>query len=326
LARVDITVIEEQTAGATGFDLLRTISVLKAGWRTIMALTLGCVLLAIGFLHIVTPLYTSTMMLSPTQSQNQDIAGGLSALGAIAGISIGKDQSASPFALFPYVLNSRPVAEDIVRHSPDIMPTIFFSQWNAEEGRWREPVGIVHWIAGLAKVILGFSNPAWEPPGAAELQQYIQDNVTVETSTQKPVITLTYRNRDRAFAAHFLQMVDESTDRTLRRITLNRASKYASYLQQKLKTAQLTELRQVMMQSLSQQETLIMMGNSDTPFAAQPIGAAASTTRPTFPNGPIVLVLSIVIGLIAGSAAVLSEIDFLQFPFGRPRNAGGEHT
>jgi hypothetical protein len=211
----------------------------------------------------------------------------------------------------------------MAQHSPDIMPTIFASQWDATDNKWQEPATFRHWIAGFAKSALGFPEKNWTPPDGGNLQQYIKKNVSVETSTQKPVLTITFDNETPAFAAHFLQALYESTDRVLRRIVLDRSSKYARYVENKLQTVQLSELRQVLMQSLNEQETLIMMSSSNTPFAAQPLGAASSSIQPTSPNAPIVLLLAIIAGLLLGSAAALTNIDVLKYLLSRTKDRSG---
>ncbi len=301
-----------------GFDFQKTLRTLRAGWRTIAVIGGACFLAGVCYLHIVTPVYTATVMLSATQSQSQGVSGNISELASMAGVSIGKGQSSSPFVLFPYTMNSRPVAQDIIRRSPEFMSIIFRNQWDATTGQWREPGGI-HVIFRAVKSILGFPNRDWKAPSDGELQDYIKEHVDAEVSTQKPVVTLTFRHENQAFASHFLQAVYESTDGILRRMALDRSSKYARYLQDQLQTAQLAELRQVMMQSLNEQETIVMMGNSDAPFAAQPIGSAVSSIQPTFPNVPIVLLLAAIMGLVLGCAAALSNVKILQFPF-RPIN------
>jgi hypothetical protein len=295
------------------FDLRQSARALYAGRHTIMVTTAICLLVAIVYLHITKPAYTATIVLSPTQSQTTGVEGNISSLASLAGISIGRGQNASPFLLFPYALNTELVAKDMAQHSSDIMPTIFAAQWDATNNKWQEPATFRHWVSGIAKTVLGFPEKSWAPPDGGELQQYIKKNVSVETSTQKPVLTITFDNENPVFAAHFLQSLYESTDRILRRIVLDRSSKYARYVENKLQTVQLAELRQVLMQSLNDQETLVMMSSSNTPFAAQPLGAASSSIQPTSPNAPIVLLLSIVLGLVLGSAAALTNIDILKY-------------
>jgi uncharacterized protein involved in exopolysaccharide biosynthesis len=94
----------------------------------------------------------------------------------------------------------------------------------------------------------------------------------------------------------------------LRRITLERASKYASYLEGKLAMVQVTEFRQVLLQSLSEQETLVMMSSSATPFAAQPLGSPVSSLRPTEPKPIIVLILGGLIGMLLGGLTVTLRV------------------
>jgi hypothetical protein len=68
----------------------------------------------------------------------------------------------------------------------------------------------------------------------------------------------------------------------------------------------------VLTQSLSDQETQIMMGSSDTDFAAQPLGPPESSTRPTSPVPVLVLLLGLFVGLVIGGLYVVFDIRLFE--------------
>jgi hypothetical protein len=150
----------------------------------------------------------------------------------------------------------------------------------------------------------------WTPPGPAELQQYIEKSVGIVQDKRRALLTVTLRAPDPAFSIRFLMALHESTDHVLRGMTLDRARKYAAYLVNRLTTVQTSTVRDVLTQSLSEQETLIMIGSSDTDFAAQPLGPPESSTRPTSPIAILVLFIGLLTGMLSGSACVLFYLKF----------------
>jgi len=135
----------------------------------------------------------------------------------------------------------------------------------------------------------------------------LSTRVRVDLDRKKPIITVTFNHRDPVFARRFLQALHESTDLVLRRQTLDRSTKYARYLEEELRKEQQAELRQVLTNTFSQQEVWIMMSSSNTPFAAQPVGDAVSSIRPTSPNPLVILLAMTVVGLICGSTLAYSR-------------------
>lgn len=260
--------------------------------------------LAVFYLHFATYKYTATLLLVPTQGQNQTGSGSgqLSGLASLAGIDLGGSQNVSPFTLYPEIMKARIVADNFAARYPGLMHRLFPTQWNPATRQWRDPGGSLHVFAGFVKSILGFPPRPWAAPSGADVQELIRTRVQATPDSKKPILTVTFEDKDADLARQFLTALHESTDRVLREETLDRSTKYAHYLGNQLLSVQQTDLRQVLTNSLSQQETLLMMSNSDTPFAAQPVGDSVSSQRPTSPNPAMVLLAAMIMGAILGSA------------------------
>ncbi len=290
--------------------------ILGAVWDrkfTVALVTCLCLAASVAYLNVSEYTYTATLTLIPTQTQNQNISGRLGDLASLAGVNLSKDQTISPYALFPDAIKSRVVADELSQSS-DIMQKLFWREWDAGTGKWQEPTSTLHTTANAIKAYLGVPIYPWHPPGAAELQTLIDDRVEVLADPKKSVLTVRFNDRDPAFAASFLQALREATDQVLRRVTLDQATKYSAYLENKLATVQSAELREVLTQTLGSQQTLVMMGSSDVPFAAQPLGPAESSSLPTRPKPSLVLI----IGALSGAGlGVLAAI--LGFPRLRQR-------
>ena len=288
-------------------DIVHLFRKLWSGRLTILIVATVFVLLAAAYLRYATYSYTATLTLMPTQNQSQGIASQFGGLASLAGIDLSRAQGTSPFTFYSDAVRTREVADDLVANSPGILQRMFKAQWNAESQTWVEPKSTQRDVVNYIKSVIGIPIVPWTAPTGADLQQFIIESVRVVQEVRRPVLTLTYNDPDPVFAGQLLQLLHESTDRVLRRITMDRSSKYASYIQKKLATVQAAELRQVLVMSLSEQETLIMMGNSDTPFAAQPLGTPVTSLRPTQPIPTLVLVLGGLLGLIAGGLVVMAR-------------------
>lgn len=257
------------------------------------------------YLHSTPYTYTASLVLVPTQAQGQNSIGNqLGNLGSLVGIDISSSENVSPFMLYPDVMKSRVVGEAFAARYPDLMHELFNDQWDDSSKSWRQPESFLRDAIATAKSMAGYPPQSWAPPAGADVQDVISKQVLAETDKRKPILTVTFSHADPLFARRFLDALNQSTDQVLRRQTLDRSTKYSGYLEQELQKEQQAELRQVLIRSFNQQEMLVMMSSSDTPFAAQPIGGAASSMRPTNPKPVIILLAAIAFGFIFGGAWV----------------------
>lgn len=274
---------------------------IRRGWLAIMLACAVAFLLGVLYLHVARYTYTASLVLVPTQNQNQGGLGSqLGNLSSLVGLDLGSSQNVSPFILYPDVMKTRAVSDVFAARYPDLMHELFDDQWDSGNQSWKPPSGIVHEVAAVVKDMLGYPPQSWAPPSGADVEGVLSTQVQIDVDRKKPILTVIFNHRDPAFARRFLQALHESTDLVLRRQTLDRSRKYSRYLEQELKNEQQSELRQVLINSFNQQEMLVMMSSSDAPFAAQPVGGAVSSVRPTNPKPVIVLLAAIIIGLVCG--------------------------
>jgi hypothetical protein len=300
---------DDTQAAFRGFDLQEVKHVVCLLWkgRLVIALTtVLAVFLAIIYLHIASYTYSTTLTLIPTQSQPREMTGQLGGLAAMAGINLAAGANTlSPFSIYPEAAQTRQVAVGILQDWPELPQLIFSDQWDARAQTWHPPQSFKLSLIRFVKPFFGIPNYPWRQPGAAELQQYIAQGVGIAEDKKKSMYTVTVQSADPDFSMKLLRALHRATDRELRRITLDRAQRYAAYLRNKLTTEQSSVIRDVLMQSLSEQETLIMMGSSSTDFAAQPLAPPESSTRPTSPIPVYVLLIAIMLGVFAGSGLVM---------------------
>jgi uncharacterized protein involved in exopolysaccharide biosynthesis len=291
----------DQDANEKRLDPALIARALWAGKFTILICTMVAFVLTVLYLHTLSYSYSATLTLVPTQGQSQSAGSQFGSLASLAGINLPGANAASPFTIYGDALATRDVAETVMRRDPSLMPRLYSYAWNPQTRSWQEPFSLRHTLAGYIKPLLGMPASEWQAPSGADLQEYISQNVKVVQDAKRPVLALTYFNPDPKFAAYFLNLVHESTDSVLRRMSLDRASKYSRYLEEKLQTVQGTDLRQVLVQSLSQQESMLMMGSANTAFAAQPLGVPVVSLAPVQPRGFFILIAGTLAGFALGA-------------------------
>lgn len=305
----------EQWSSQGSDDVIDLGLMFRAMWRgrtTILAAMAVFFLLGIAYLHMVTPKYTVTMLVVPVRSDDQSKIGGrLSSLASLADISLGDERGYSNFAVYPVTIKSHAVAEKVIQHDPEVLHTLFSEQWDSEAKAWKKVEGIGASISAGINFLLGMRKEQWSPPNAQALEELIFDNIDVVPDTKRPVLTITYKNKDVDFAKKFLVILNDATNQVLREITLTNSMKYEEYVLSKLERVQRAELKQVLIDELSRQETMIMLSSSNTPFAAQLLSPPSGTLRPTSPDVLAVLMASLLSGVIAGSFLVWFGVSFI---------------
>ena len=220
-------------------------------------------------------------------------------------MNIGGQGGGINFQLYREAIYERQTADALAR-DPRIMRTIFEKEWNASTQNWVAPTGLVVGAKALINSAIGVPARNWQPPDAARLQEVIRKTVTVEVNTKSPVVRVSFDHPDPAFAVYFLNALHKDVDASLRARLVARTETYIAYLSEKLMTVTIAEHRQALAQALSDQEKLRMTASSGVAFAAEPFGEAAATRKPVSPNGPLVLVVAALLGIVAGIGSSLA--------------------
>jgi len=220
---------------------------------------------------------------------------GLSGLGSLVGIDLSLQQDNS-FALYSEAAYSLAVSEKLAQDS-DIQQSVFPEAWNDRARRWDEPRSSLRSVVRGLKRAVGVPVPAWHPPGAAELNQYIRDQVEIAEDKRKPVLRLSFAHKDPKFARRLLEELHAEVDNFMRRKSLVRTSEYIAYLETRLRQITVSEYREALAQTLGGYEKTRMLASSPTAFAADKLGGTIVSTEPTSPQPAMVLALGALAGI-----------------------------
>jgi len=284
------------------FDVLAS---LRAGWMIVLASGALFALLALIYLWTATYKYTAALRVSATQTSNTS-GGGLGALGglaAIAGVGGMGAETATPFKLYVEGLQSREVAA-LLSKDDALMHIVFARQWDADMKHWHEPGGVGHFVKTGVFRMLGLPNYPWTPPGAAELQLYLGENIAIDQNIKTPLVTISIQSADPVFAVDFLTKLHLVSDQRLREQARARTESNIAYLKSALPGVSLAEVRVVLFNAIADQVQQMMLVNGSAPFAAEPFGPASASLRPTSPRPLPTLVGATIAGLFLGIAWV----------------------
>jgi len=278
-------------------------------WRRrwwIAAAVLTGLLIAVIILETATYRYTASLKVTPVQANTSSLPGGLSSLSALAGVSIGRGDVVKPFILYVQTVKGRGVAVALARQ-PQMMHHIFAAQWDAAGRRWHPAPSLTGGLSTGFQRLVGVPIPGWHPPGAAEVQEWLEKRLGTQEDPKNGVAVVTLSDVDPAFATRVLTTIHQVADDLLRARTLQRTSNYIAYLQATLPTVTLVEHRQDLANILADQEKQRMIASATgSAFAAEPLGAVTVSDRPTTPDAPLVLLGGVAGGALIGLLAAMN--------------------
>lgn len=285
-------------------DLWELFQNIWAGRWIILLTTLVFVAVTISQLHSASYRYTAKLVLSPAQGGGSSKINGLSGLASIAGINLPQSEGALSFSLYKQGVHSASLA-DILAENQRLMHRIFASEWNKELGKWQQPTTRLAPVKSVIRNIIGIPASQWSPPDGGRMEEFLRNEVQVSDDAKSPFLTITFQHTDPEFAKYFLDTLNVELDKMLRKQALERSNDNIAYLTNQLSQVAITEHRLAIAQTLIDQENQRMAANSMAPYAANPVGAASASLRPTSPNPPKMLLLSILGGVVTGTVLVI---------------------
>ncbi len=290
-------------------------------WRgkwIILATVAAIVGLVTLWLKIAEPVYTARMVIAPAaEASGGAMASGLSRYLDVAssvGIDLPSEQALSTFDQFTELVKFVTLAQRL-EEKYRVLPKVFDEWWDAQNDRWQPPQGIVGIVLGRVRAFFGL--PSWAPPSSKALAEYLQEELRLTPVGATAMRVLEFDHKDPQFAVQFLRWIHREGDELIREEAEERTSRQLAYIESKLATVTVAELRLSLVELLSAQEKRMMMIKVDLPFAARIIEPPFASEAPTFPKPILALALAVAGGLFVGVFLVFL-IDALRE--GEPRS------
>ena len=216
-------------------------------------------------------------------------------------------KSATLFNVYLQSLRSRAVADELATCQA-VMKTLFRTQWDGAQNRWREHTGTFDRMRRVLQTALGWPAAAWQPPGGAQMQKFLGRNLVVRRNLKEhDFATVELETSQPEIAQWVLVLLNQAANDRLRPAAMSGKSPRGSTLPPG-GPAKSGALAGCEMQSQPQFAISAPDDISDPvadPVAAQLLGAPSIRPDPT--NTPLKSVLTaLLLGAAAGVACRLA--------------------
>lgn len=264
--------------------------------RILVALTVCALLLVvIFFLLVMTPKYSSTMVVGPVESTLD--ASRVSSGGALGGVSalLSGSQRVTPFQIYLKLYKSPELAEAMIRDH-DIVKRIFADRWDAGSRQWRPR-------SHLGRIISDWTGKT-DAPTVNDLSNYLNANIVLEPGDGEEMQTIRLLDKDRILAQQILQWTHEEAEALTKARVQQRSLRNIRYLNQKLTVTTQTEQRNALVSLLLQQENSLMAVQNWNAYSGDLVSGPWASDRPVSPNPPLLFLLAMLGGVVIGCAII----------------------
>jgi hypothetical protein len=282
-------------------------SALRAHIRLLFILLLISFLGAVAVYVFFPPAFTATAVVgppapSPTEGMLQGGTGLVARLGSGAGVS-----SSDPYREFLQLIPSTRLCQVLIERD-HILQRIFHQKWDAKHNRWN--TSWLHQISSSIKRALGW--PESTQPNVDDLLEFLKrhlqaDEITSGTGLPSALMPLipTFTQVSFAFddpsqAQQNLAIILSEADQIIREDQRRDVLARIQFLERELARVTVADERDALIQTISSQEQLLAMLQSDQRYASALIVPAYAPLVPTFPPPVrVVLLTATAIALIA---------------------------
>jgi hypothetical protein len=266
-----------------------------------------CIIGACALIILPPPQYTITIITYPSQSsQDKSLGSTLSALaGPLAGlIGSAATSDVQPFDLYMELIMSPRLTQRVISKDPEALHKIFYKEWDPVSKTYHPPHDVLSTIQRIFAHIFGL--PAYAPPTAARMAQWLTDNLTITAVNSTSMQQITFSTPYPDFGVRFFKEMNSEADSIIREEAAKLTDAQIAYLENKLATIQISDYRQTILSLLSAQETTRMSINENLPYASAVLQGSFSSDLPTWPNPLILIIIALVAGLVLGTFAALT--------------------
>jgi uncharacterized protein involved in exopolysaccharide biosynthesis len=217
--------------------------------------------------------FTASAVLGAVQ-QNKGAAPGVGQISQALGLGLSLNNVSSDFGRFQELLTSKYLLQvaDQKYHLADML--------DIPEGA--PPPTLRSAITGPIKALIGA--PTVPPTRFEQLISKVQGNLEVTPQAQTETLEVAYSANSKVTAEKILNILLLEADNILKQRAAQRSKGEVDYLTRQLGTINSEGVRQSLYPSVVQSETVLLMSNSDMPFAAEILDRPFSPSLPAWPR------------------------------------------
>jgi uncharacterized protein involved in exopolysaccharide biosynthesis len=272
-------------------DFARLIAILyRRRWWLIVATAAG-LLLAVLAILLVTPIYRSTTVAFPAANKdNMSGLGGVlsqvSGMASMAGLDVGQD-TGNPEAIA--ILKSRQFNERFIQANA-LMPILFYKDWDPSLNAWKKSLRRPHTL--------------WDG-----FDYFTRKVRTVAEDRKSGLLTIHIDWRDRDLAAEWANKIIAQLNSEMRQHAIDEATAMVTYLNKESDKTENLSLKEAISRLIEQEIKDRALATVRPDYAYRVIDSAepADPRHPSKPQKPVYLVFGVIVGLIFGILAALTE-------------------
>ncbi len=209
-----------------------------------------CIIGACALIILPPPQYTITIITYPSQSsQDKSLGSTLSALaGPLAGlIGSAATSDVQPFDLYMELIMSPRLTQRVISKDPEALHKIFYKEWDPVSKTYHPPHDVLSTIQRIFAHIFGL--PAYAPPTAARMAQWLTDNLTITAVNSTSMQQITFSTPYPDFGVRFFKEMNSEADSIIREEAAKLTDAQIAYLENKLATIQISDYRQTILRA-----------------------------------------------------------------------------
>ena len=270
-------------------DLLELIRTLLQAWKTIVGITIVCVVLAVAYALYVPEVFKAETLLAPVSEEKSGASSSLSQFGglaAMAGISIPSDSNVEQVVA---TLQSRKFLRQYIARKR-LLPALFEEIWDVASQSWSVQT-------------------QEDEPTEQKAVDVFKGILSVDEDKKSGLISLSISWKDPVVAAEWANDLVMQLNEQLREKAIADSKKRVGYLEQELAKTTLQDMRAVLYNLLESEKQKAMLANVNEDFALEVIDPAVAPEIREKPKRKLIVALSGFCGGFLGIFAVF----FAQF-------------
>ena len=283
------------------------------GWRTVVALTIICVIVAVLIQLIATRQYRTYYDVMPAPVSDDPTRANM-------GISLdvlGRQAKTPDWEMYQSLLTSTTLAQRLIDKT-SLLQELFPSDWDPVKREWRTDVDF--WSAPLTGKISWLRGKRTKrAPDKFALQAYLRKDLSVSPVPDSTQIRISIDSPTPKTSLNLLFALHQTANDMVREAHLTRALGQRANLLEELKTTQISDYRQTLLTILSRVETNVMTASIKGQYAGLLVDGPVSGPFPVFPVFKLLLELAVAAGMVCGLILIVffQVSDAMLFGAGR---------
>jgi len=278
-------------------------------WKSkfyIIIVTIVSVFIASLWLNHTERKYTVKYSLKPVaEAENSPSFSGLGGFASIAGIQL-PTSSGNDFNIFKELITA-PEVSQIIFENKTIIREIFKSEWDDTLNNYSRPPKskIQIFVSDAKKLLTGNIDVNYMPPNPRRLATFINANIQIGEDKDTGFLKFTSETSKPELMLSLMIEATKASDEIMRQRYISFSTEPLAFYKEKLRTTRSREHREALAELIGKEEEKLMFASKGKYFIAEPYINPTISLYPTAPKPKLMLVLSIMLGLVIGSAFVL---------------------